>query len=216
MSNGTSGLYLWKLVIKINADDAGFTWTSWIANKVQADAQAAGVDIARRIINLLPVDSEIFSARLYRWDDIRNAMALRNAGGDAIPVVGAGLYGTLLSTPAPDKCDNVHSAFILRFEDSDLAVVPRKFNLIPDSVTFANDLVAPVTDVVGIPAALPALPASPTTYAAMMTAFMGALLFQTHHVQKGAVPGGAYKWKPWQNCYLNRVAVKKGGRVITA
>lgn len=197
---------LWFGVYKINSDQGGFTFKIAVANKDEAGARAVGEDIGKRIIQLLPQDAEVFRATMYCADSVRNGMALRNC-------IGQGNYGNLKTTPTVEKCDNSHSSLEIRLEDVDLGVVPRKFNLLPDSVSAADDLINPVTDVVGLPMANPALPVLNDTYAVQMNAFLQSLVYQTVHVQKGFVPGGAYNYKAWKNAYCQALGVKKGGRV---
>jgi hypothetical protein len=177
-----------------------------MANKDEAGARTVAEDIGKRILQLLPQDAEVFRATAYCMDAARNGMALRNC-------IGQGNFGNLKTTPSVEKCDNSHSAVHMRFEDAELGVIPRKFNLIPDSVSVADDLVNPVTDVVGMPLALPAQPANNDDYPTQMNAFMQAVVFQCVHVQKGFIPGGAYNYKLLKNCYLQGLGVKKGGRV---
>lgn len=198
---------LWKATYKINSDNRGFNFNVWIANKAYADARLAAEDLGKRMIELLPQDAEIFRAVLYKWDLTRNGYALRNC-------VGKGNYGNLQTTPAVESCDNVRSSILIRLEDADGRPVPRQFNLVPDSVVVANDLVNPVTDVVGFAGPLPALPVSNDTYAVQFNAFLKALVYETHHVQKNPKAGGTYKYQNWSNAYVTDVSVKRGGRVF--
>ncbi len=203
--DGTNDLC--KATYKINSDNGGFTFSCWHANMTLVNARAAATDIGLRILQLLPQDAEIFRATLYHWDGVRNSFALRSCRGK-------GNFGNLKTTPTVENCDNVRSAILIRMEDIDGGVVPRVFNLVPDSVTVANDLLVPVTDVVGFAGPVPPQPVLNDTYAVQFNAFMQALTVQTHHVKKGAVPGGRYQFKPFTNCFVEDVTVKRGGRVF--
>lgn len=198
---------LWALVYKMNSDAGGFTFKAWLAASDKARARTVGEDLGDRIKNLLPTDAEIYFAVAYCMDGSRNAMALRACRGK-------GLWGSLATPAVETKVDNSHSAIKLRFEDIDLGVVPRKFSLVPDLETTADDTASAVTDVVGIPVAAPAGPLAADTWVQQFNKFMQAFMFYTVHVQKGFIPGGVYKYKAWDNGYTEGLGVKKGGRVF--
>lgn len=213
MSIGTAwpnigGLALWHIVYDINADDRGFTLSFKVAEAVESAARVVAVDLGARLLTLLPVDCEIFFAKISRDDAQRDALMIPEA-------MGVGTYQSAAGPPAvTPPYDAPSTALLMRLEDDNNLPVPFKLCPIPDDIVTGGQLTAKPTPVVGMPGALPAANVVGEAYALGLAKLMGAIVKQTHHIVGGHAPGASYTYYPWKNCYFNRVAKKKGGRVF--
>lgn len=199
---------LWHLVYDINADDRGFTTTFKVAEATEADAMLVGIDLGKRLLTLLPTDSEIFFAKLSRDDSARDALMIPEA-------MGPGTYQSAAGPPAVNPpYDAPQTCLVMRLEDSNNVPVPFKLAPIPDNVTTGGALSTKPDPVRGMPGALPADNDIADTYAQNLNKFMAAIVKQTHHIIGGHSPGAGYTYFPWKNCYMNRLGKKKGGHVF--
>ncbi len=200
--------YLWKGIFKINTDEGGLISEFWIANVPKATARTRFEGISSRIKGLLPIDAEIFLATMHKQDGTRDGFLLPDS-------LGAGTYGTLLSTPAPTKMNQFRDSILIRRETGDGIVSSINFAPYPDPIITGADVVAPISSVVaGVPAD-PGDPAATDLYAVRFNNLLLYLQWATNYVQSGFTPGAAYTWDAWENLYVERVSTKKGGRVFT-
>lgn len=211
LSTGNSGdatTPLWKSVFKINTDDGSVESTFWHAALTKANARIRATGVGTRILGLLPTDAEIFSATLHKEDGKRDGFLLPDC-------IGAGLYGTLLGTPAPTKMNQFRDSILIRRETGDGRVTSINFAPYPDPIVTAGGVTAPPTSVIaGVPAD-PGPPDDTDVYAVRFTNFLTYLQWATNYVESGFKPGGTYKYDTWENLYAERTSTKKGGRVFT-
>lgn len=202
-------LALWHANFKINTEKKGFNLKFNIADKVEADAKVAALDLAGRVKALLTEDAEIFYATLSRDDHKKDSRYLHTA-------IGAGTYNIVAPPGDPTTYDNAPTALLFRLEMTDGSEVTRKFAPLPDPAVLGGNLVAAIAPIIGTPGAAPAAPAGGDTFAERFNKFMGAVLFYTHAIESGHTPGGVYNYQAYINAFALRVGVKKGGRVFTS
>jgi hypothetical protein len=200
-------LALWHLNYKINTDERGFNMGFMVAEVVEATARAVGTDLGKRILALLPSDAEIFYASMSRDDHAKDSRFMPD-------VIGPGTYTLTGSSPPPSTYDFPRTSLLYRLESTDGQAVTRKFCPLPDDKVNKAALITPISNVVGVPGALPALPLITDAWELIFLNFFKAVVLQTHHVYRAHAPGGAYTYFPWINCYPLRIGSKKGGRVF--
>ena len=198
---------LWKMTLKINTDDRGFTESFYLADKTEADAKTGALDIAGRIKGVLPTDAEIFLATLSKDGPSRDGLFLHTA-------LGAGTYGTLLAVPAPSFVDQARTHLYLRMENSLNQPVTRKMGPVPDLIVTAGDVTASIPSVVGAVLAAPAVDVATDVYADRFEKLIKSIMFYTCHLKAGHTPGGGYTYETWKNAHVVRVGQKKGGHVF--
>lgn len=200
-------LALWHLNYKINTDERGFNIGFNVAESVESAARAVGTDLGKRMLALLPADAEIFYAHMSRDDHQKDSRFMPD-------VIGPGTYVLTGSSPPPSSYDFPRTSLLFRLESGNGSSVSRKFCPLPDDKVAKAALITPVSNVVGTPGTLPALPAGGDAWELTFLNFFKAIVLQTHHVLSAHPPGGAYTYFPWLNCYPLRISSKKGGRVF--
>lgn len=210
MPNGTniSPNFLWRVRFKINTPDCGQNFLLQIAEKTEAVAIAAVVDIAARLRALMPSTCEIYSCTISKSNTKRDSRIVPGA-------IGPGLYLQSGVSPAATVYNQATDCFLIRFEDDDGGGVSLKIGPIPDTEILNGDAVhvpVGVTDGTIAPAVLAA---QPITYATEFTQLMQSIAKNCHLVQtKANVPGGAYTYTVFKTANFKKVAKKKGGRVF--
>ncbi|TAL03832.1 MAG: hypothetical protein EPO07_05735 [Verrucomicrobia bacterium] len=205
-SNGSAG-NLWDFHLQLNSDRRGF---NEMFHFVGADLSAItpkAVDIAGQMKNILPTDAEIFFARLSNNNTAKDSRFVRAA-------TGAGTHVGPGSSPPPTLYDMPQAHLLVRFEDTEGGEVSRKLGPIPDYVVTDERLTTAITDVVGMPALPLGAIGSGTDWFANFNLYMQMLVAYTWHVKSGHAPGGTFQYAAWQNAYVIRTCIKKGGRVF--
>lgn len=208
IGTNTSPAFLWKLRFKINTPDGGLNFSLALAEKLEAPAIAAAVDIANRVRALMPSTCSIWACTISKSNTKKDSRIIPGVLGD-------GLYLQNGVGPAATVYNKFDDALLVRFEDDDGAGVSMKFGPIPDTIIGGGDVILPITGVTDGAVAPAALGAQPITFATEFTQLMQSIAKNCVHLQtKGNVPGGNYTYYTFKTANVKRVTRKKGGRVF--
>jgi hypothetical protein len=198
---------LWDFNIKINSARKGFNCKFHFVAADYATVVPKAVDIAGRLLNVLPTDAEIFFATISNNNTRKDSRFIRAALGPGAHVLGG-------SSPPASTYDMPQAQLLVRFEDSEGGQVPRKLGPVPDAYVSSEELTSAINDVVGVPTLPLAAIGSGADYFANFNLLMKSIVVHTAHVLTGHAPGGDFQWAPWLNAYVMRTCIKKGGRIF--
>lgn len=198
---------LWDFHLQINSARKGFNLRWAFVGADLTGIMTPATRIAGRLLNLMPTDAEIFFARLSNNNSAKDSRFVRAAVGPG------GHIGPGVDPPAT-VYDMPQAHVLVRFEDTEGAEVSRKIGPIPDYVVEDEELMATITDVVGTPVGALGAVGSGADWYANFNLLMKDIVQNTVHVKSGHAPGGAFSYAPWQNAYVMRTCIKKGGRIF--
>lgn len=204
-TDGSAGT-LWDYHVQINTDRKGFELVFHMVGADLTTIKPNAIDIAGRLKDLMPTDAEIFFSRLSNNDSTRDSRFIREA-------LGAGTHVGPGVDPPATLYDMPQAQLLVRLEDTEGQSVSRKIGPIPDYVVTDERVTTAISDVVGMPATIGAV-GSGADWFANFNLLLKAIVKYTVHVKAGHSPGGTFKWAAWQNAYVLRTAIKKGGRVF--
>lgn len=199
---------LWKCRYHINTPDGGLNFSLHKAEANEAAAQAAFVDIAQRLLAIMPSTCEIFACTMSK-DDVKKD------GRIIAAAIGKGMYLQSGVSPAATPYNRFDDCINVRLENSDGSGVTIKIGPVPDTIILGGDMVTVPANVTDGSVAPAALGAQPITYATEFTQLMQSICKNCHHVStKNHTPGGNYTYFTFTKAYATRVSRKKGGRVF--